>query len=88
MTFFRNQPRTMRVITLFAVLLLLLCAVCAAYLGDYYRADMTAIEAFCADRNVPPVTDENGSIVFAPDTADTGLISIPAGKWSMYPTSR
>lgn len=80
MAFFKNQPRTMRVITLFAVLLLLFCAVCAAYLGDYYRADMTAIEAFCADRNVPPVTDENGSIVFAPDTADTGLIFYPGGK--------
>lgn len=52
MTFFKNQPRTMRVITLFAVLLLLFCAVCGAYLGDYYRADMTAdtITAWISDK--------------------------------------
>ncbi|MBQ3592344.1 MAG: alpha/beta hydrolase [Clostridia bacterium] len=80
MTFLKNWPRTAKVITVLAVLLLLTCSVCAAYLGDYYRADMAAIESFCADRNVPPVTAENGSIVLAPDTADTGLIFYPGGK--------
>ena len=63
-----------------ALVLAILVGACAIYLGDYYRADMGAIEAFEAADVVEMQTLSNGDILFAPENAKTGLIFYPGGK--------
>ncbi len=52
---------------------------CAIYLGDCYRADIDAIQAF-----LPQETQweeqPDGTIVFAPENAEKGFIFYPGGK--------
>lgn len=50
------------------------------YLGDYYRADLDAIEAFMPAHEVTQVTMGDGTIVFEPETTETGFIIYPGGK--------
>ena len=64
---------------LLAVSLLLLGA-CAIYLGDYYRADTAASAAFGTAQDITRETLEDGTLVFLPQNADTGLIFYPGGK--------
>jgi hypothetical protein len=71
-------------ITLAAVLatVILLTGACALYVGDYYRADTEALEAFSP---VHPVTCEawkDGTMVIRPEGRDpvAGLIFYPGGK--------
>ena len=67
--------------------LLILCAMilafllaCAAYLGDYYRADMASIEAFAPVNSIEIHTDEAGDLIFAPEAPLAGFIFYPGGK--------
>lgn len=53
---------------------------CAIYLGDYYRADMDAIEAFAPTNNIEYKILEDGTIVFEPSGAKAGIIFYPGGK--------
>ncbi len=71
-------------ITLAVVLavVILLTGACALYVGDYYRADAEALEAFSP---ASPVTREewkDGTLVIRPDGRDpvAGLIFYPGGK--------
>lgn len=63
-----------------ALALAILVGACAIYLGDYYRADMDAIEAFEPANAVEMQTLNNGNIVFAPENARAGFIFYPGGK--------
>ena len=71
-------------ITLAAVLtvVIALTAVCALYLGDYYRADAEALEAFAP--TAPVVSEEwkDGTLITRPEGRDptAGLIFYPGGK--------
>lgn len=77
----KKRKRKILIITAtIALVLAILVAACAIYLGDYYRADMTAIDAFTPANCAPMQTAENGNIVFAPENATTGLIFYPGGK--------
>ncbi len=55
-------------------------AACAIYLGDYYRADESAIAAFEPMNNVSFHTLDNGTVIFEPEEATAGLIFYPGGK--------
>ena len=59
-----------------------LTAVCALYLGDYYRADAEALEAFAP--TAPVVSEEwkDGTLITRPEGRDpvAGLIFYPGGK--------
>ena len=71
-------------ITLAAVLtvVIVLTAVCALYLGDYYRADNEALEAFSPATPVTSEEWEDGTVVIRPEGRDpvAGLIFYPGGK--------
>ena len=71
-------------ITLAAVLtvVIALTAVCALYLGDYYRADAEALEAFSPATPVTREEWEDGTVVIRPEGRDpiAGLIFYPGGK--------
>ncbi len=65
-----------------ALLLLVgsLLAVCAAYLGDYYKPDRDAIAAFAPMAAVTEEKDADGNHVFRPDEPVAGFIFYPGGK--------
>ena len=63
-----------------ALVLAILIGACAIYLGDYYRADLGAIEAFAPAEAVQMQTLDNGNILFAPENATKGFIFYPGGK--------
>ena len=70
-----------RIIILIMVVAVLFAA-CAIYLSDYYHADMSAIEdmEFASELSVESETWEDGTLVFTPEEAETGLIFYPGGK--------
>ena len=70
-----------RIIILIMVVVVLFAA-CAIYLSDYYHADMSAIEdmEFSSEIAVESETWEDGTMAFAPEAAETGLIFYPGGK--------
>lgn len=51
------------------------------YLGDFYRADLTAVQALASDEKVK-VVETGAAIMFFPADAETttGLIFYPGGK--------
>lgn len=75
-----KRKRKIFVITTATVLALaIIVGACANYLGDYYRADMDAIEAFASVSNVEYQTLDD-TIVFEPEAATKGFIFYPGGK--------
>ena len=74
----RKRKRIMILITVVAVLF----AACAIYVSDYYHADMSAIEdmEFTSELSVESEIWEDGTLVFTPEEAETGLIFYPGGK--------
>ena len=69
------------IITISVVLVLaIIVGACAIYLGDYYRADMNAIEVFASTSDVEYRMLDDDSIVFEPDRATKGLVFYPGGK--------
>lgn len=71
-------------ITLAAVLatVILLTGACALYVGDYYRADTEALEAFSPAHPVTCEAWKDGTMVIRPEGRDpvAGLIFYPGGK--------
>lgn len=67
-------------LTLTVIILAGIFGACALYLGDYYRADMDAIEAFSAGSGVEYRVLGDNAVVFEPQDAAAGLIFYPGGK--------
>ena len=67
-------------ILVFCAAVLILVLACAAYLGDYYRADTEGIASFVAGSDVSASQDENGNLLFEPEEATAGFIFYPGGK--------
>ena len=79
MTFLHGKRRKLWIALIATgLVLVVLFGACAIYLGDYYHADMAAVEAFAP--NVSMQTGETGNIVFAPENAEAGFIFYPGGK--------
>ena len=62
------------------VLLAAVVLFCVGYLNDYYKADVQAVESYEVLNEVSKEVLEDGTIVYAPEKADTGLIFYPGGK--------
>lgn len=76
-----NRKRRARIIAASSMLVLtILVSVCAIYLGDYYRADVEAIDAFAPAGAVEMRTLKDGTVVFTPEEASAGFIFYPGGK--------
>ena len=74
-----KRKRKIFVITASVVLALaMIVGACAIYLGDYYRADKEAIDAFLPQGAT--WKEESGRIVFEPEGATKGFIFYPGGK--------
>ena len=81
MSFFADKRKRKIFITVTSIVLVIAFFVgaCAIYLGDYYRADNEAIDAFLPQGSAWK-EEPNGNIVFEPGGATTGLIFYPGGK--------
>ena len=62
------------------VLLAVVVLFCVRYLNDYYKVDAQAVESFEVANEVSKEVLEDGTIVYAPEGADSGLIFYPGGK--------
>ena len=62
------------------IILLAVVTAAVVYVGDYYRADIAAIEIFSVGNNVTVGMLEDGGIVYSPENARVGFIFYPGGK--------
>lgn len=60
--------------------ILLVCAGFAIYVGDYYHADETAVQAMAPADGIATSKTDGGDLVFAPPDSKAGLIFYPGGK--------
>ena len=74
-----KKPKAKKILWLGLVFAILVVA-CGLYLGDYYRADPEAIAAFAPAQEITEAALDDGTLVFAPERAETGLIFYPGGK--------
>ncbi|MBQ7290563.1 MAG: alpha/beta hydrolase [Clostridia bacterium] len=81
MNVFNDKKKRKIFIPLIAAVLVLalIIGACAVYLGDYYRADIPAIQQMLPE-GTSWKEEPNGNIVFEPDGAKTGFIFYPGGK--------
>ena len=75
----RNCRQWIKLLPVLSVLVLLF-SVCGIYLGDYYHADMDAVEAFVTENPVDVRSDTDGNLVFEPEEPIAGMIFYPGGK--------
>jgi len=82
MRIFFNKPKRIALVSILLVVLLfaILLGACAFYVGDYYRADTDAIDAFASMGEVTAQSPKKGMIVFEPENPVAGLIFYPGGK--------
>lgn len=80
MVFGKKGKKTVKVISSICIMILGIVIACAAYLGDYYHADMESINAFSVENYVEMQIKENNNISFEPEGATTGFIFYPGGK--------
>lgn len=52
----------------------------AIYVGDYYRADVSAIDAFAVETDITEKKLEDNILVYEPENATAGFIFYPGGK--------
>lgn len=62
------------------LVLAIITGICAGYVGDYYRADQEAIDAFAPMDMVSAELVDDGTLVFKSDNATKGFIFYPGGK--------
>lgn len=77
----KNKKKSIikKLIAIFIVFAVIFGA-CAVYVNDYYRADLDAISAFSSSNNVKREILDDGTIVYKPENAESGLIFYPGGK--------
>ncbi len=74
------RKRSFRALLIALAAVLLLVGACALYLGNYYRADADAIKTFATAEGITREVLEDGTMVFSPISAKTGVIFYPGGK--------
>lgn len=82
MKLFAFKKKLWIILTAVLAAAIVLTAACALYLGDYYRADTDALEAFVPASPVISEEWEDGTIITRPEGRDpvAGLIFYPGGK--------
>ena len=80
MALLKQQTKAVKIAVAAVAVLAVIAGACAAYLGDYYRADMDAIVSFSAGNEVTMQVLPEGDRIWAPEQAMTGLIFYHGGK--------
>ena len=79
MSIVTHKRKRLTIIISAILALAILVGACAIYLGDYYHADQEAIGKFLPEGTMWD-EEPDGTIVFEPEGATTGLIFYPGGK--------
>lgn len=82
MNFLKDKQKRKIVITTASIglVLMIIVGACAGYVGDYYRADQNAIDAFSPMYEVSAERLDDNTLVFKPDNATKGFVFYPGGK--------
>lgn len=82
MNFLKDKRKRKIFITAASIVLVLAitAGICASYVGDYYRTDQNAIEAFGPINAVSMELLDDDSLVFKPENATKGFVFYPGGK--------
>ena len=82
MNFLKDKRKRKIFVTAASIVLVLaiIAGVCAGYVGDYYRTDQEAVEAFAPMNVVSTELLEDGTRVFKPENATKGFVFYPGGK--------
>ncbi len=76
----KKKRRGLLALIIVVSVLALVVGACALYLGDYYRADMQAIEAYSKGYESVSVSQLDFGLVFFGDEINAGFIFYPGGK--------
>ncbi len=79
MVVFKSYSNVAKICGRYLALLMILAVISGIYLGNYYHADMDAIEAFAFDNPIE-MQAEDGKIIWQPKNASSGVIFYPGGK--------
>ena len=77
---FKQKRKLWVIVTSIVAVLAIFVAVCAVYLGDYYKADQAAIKAFASQSTVSVKRYDDGTTAFIPENATKGFVFYPGGK--------
>ena len=82
MNFLKDNRKRKIFITAASIVLVLaiIAGVCASYVGDYYRTDQNAVEAFAPMNAVSTELLDDDTLVFKPENATKGFVFYPGGK--------
>lgn len=82
MNFLKDKRRRIRFIISASIVLILaiIAMVFTNYVGDYYRTDLDAVEAFAPMNLVSAELHDGNTLVFKPENAAKGFIFYPGGK--------
>ena len=76
----RRRKRLWIILGVLLAAILLVCAGFAVYVGDYYHADETAVQAMATIDDIAVSKIDGDDLVFAPPSPRAGLIFYPGGK--------
>ena len=76
----RKRRRLWIILGALLAAILLVCVGFAAYVGDYYHADGTAVQAMASADGIVTSKTDGDDLVFAPPNPKAGLIFYPGGK--------
>ncbi|MBP3371735.1 MAG: alpha/beta hydrolase [Clostridia bacterium] len=76
----KNKKRIRRILLGAAALLCALVLACGIYVGNYYHADVDAVETFSQGYSDITVQKDGNMTAFIPDSPKAGLIFYPGGK--------
>lgn len=76
----RRRKRLWIILGVLLAAILLVCAGFAVYVGDYYHADETAVQAMAPADGIVTSKADGDDLVFAPPSPKAGLIFYPGGK--------
>ena len=75
-----NNKKIFIVLLSFIIVILLIVGGCAVYISDYYRAELPAIEAFSAGKDVDITAVSDGVLAYGSAESKVGFIFYPGGK--------
>ena len=76
----KRKRKLFIIITSIISVLAILIAICAGYLGEYYKADQNAIGAFAPLQTVSAQSPDDEITVFSSENPTKGFIFYPGGK--------
>jgi len=76
----KNHKRRWIILGAILAAIVLVCAAFAVYVGSYYHADQTALQAMALSDGISVEKTDGDAIVFAPPEPKAGLIFYPGGK--------